>query len=273
MKVILKIIAFISTSGLYAQEIPIQKVYFEFNKHVLLPLEQKKVEAFIQKLDTSSIKSVQIFGYCDDRGSNDYNFKLSDKRVENVQKILLKFGVQSEKIIVTEGKGSIALNVTSKDDIVEVRSRNRRVEIEMVYKNQASHYLKNPRIFYAIQDNHKVGDIVILENILFENGSSDPMLQSKQQLDKVVTALQKNRSLQFEIRGHVCCTPTTYKDAVDRDTQERMLSINRARNVYKYLKSKDINPYRMSYNGYGNKFPLGKGDQLDRRVEFLILKI
>jgi outer membrane protein OmpA-like peptidoglycan-associated protein len=273
MKITLLIVAFFSFSSLFAQELPIQKVYFELDKHVLLQSEQKKIIAFTQKTDTAAIQSVQIYGYCDDRGTNDYNFKLSDRRVEYVQKILLKYGIKSEKIIVTEGKGSIALNAETTEDIEEVRAKNRRVEIEIAPKNAALNYLKNHRVFTTVQDNHKVGDIVILENILFENGSSDPMLQSKQQLDKVVLALQKNRTLQFEIRGHVCCTPTVYKDAVDRDTQERMLSINRARNVYKYLKSKGINPYRMTYNGYGNKFPLGKGEKLDRRVEFLILKI
>jgi outer membrane protein OmpA-like peptidoglycan-associated protein len=35
---------------------------------------------------------------------------------------------------------------------------------------------------------------------------------------------------------------------------------------------KGINPYRMTFKGYGNRFPLGKNDELDRRVEFLITK-
>ena len=49
-------------------------------------------------------------------------------------------------------------------------------------------------------------------------------------------------------------------DAIDEDTHERKLSLNRARNVYKYLISKNISPQRMTYKGCGNKFPLGKGE-------------
>jgi hypothetical protein len=29
----------------------------------------------------------------------------------------------------------------------------------------------------------------------------------------------------------------------------------------------------MTYKGCGNKFPLGKGEDVDRRVEFLITKV
>lgn len=29
----------------------------------------------------------------------------------------------------------------------------------------------------------------------------------------------------------------------------------------------------MTYQGYGNKYPLRKGDDLDRRVEFIITKL
>jgi outer membrane protein OmpA-like peptidoglycan-associated protein len=35
---------------------------------------------FYDKVDTSSIESIQIYGYCDDRGTADYNYKLSEQR-------------------------------------------------------------------------------------------------------------------------------------------------------------------------------------------------
>jgi outer membrane protein OmpA-like peptidoglycan-associated protein len=273
MKIYFKIVAFLFVSSLYAQDLSVQKVYFEFDRYVLIKKEQNAIVDFIKKIDTSKIKTVTIYGYCDDRGTDGYNFKLSDNRVDYVQKILLSRGIKSEKIIVFEGKGRITLNKDTVENLLETRAKNRRVDISIVQKSISDKYLGNHRKFNAIQDYHKVGDLIILENILFELGSSDPTLESRQQLDKAVAALQKNKTLQFEIRGHVCCTSKIYADAVDRDTQERILSANRARSVYKYLKSKGINPYRMTYKGYGNQFPLNKGDRLDRRVEFLIVKI
>jgi outer membrane protein OmpA-like peptidoglycan-associated protein len=34
---------------------------------------------FVLQSDTTQIESIQIYGYCDDRGDNDYNYKLSEK--------------------------------------------------------------------------------------------------------------------------------------------------------------------------------------------------
>lgn len=273
MKIYFKIVPLLFVSSLYAQDLPVQKVYFEFDQYVLIKKEQNAIVDFIKKIDTSKIKTVAIYGYCDDRGTHGYNFKLSDNRVDCVQKILLSHGIKSKKIIVTEGKGKVDIDKDTVVNLPETRAKNRRVDIVMVQKNMSNSYFDNHRKFQTVQDHHKVGDLIVLENILFELGSSDPTLESRRQLDKVVAALQKNKTIQFEIRGHVCCTSKIYTDAVDRDTQERILSINRARNVYRYLKSKGINPYRMTYKGYGNQFPLNKGDRLDRRVEFLIVKI
>lgn len=160
------------------------------------------------------------------------------------------------------------LKKDTEENVAETRSKNRRVDFFIVRKNSFGNGIYN-----SFQENHKVGDRVYLENILFVMGSSKLTNQSKQELDKTIMVLQKNQTLQFEIRGHVCCTPNYYNDAIDEFTHERKLSLNRARNVYNYLMSKKISPQRMTYKGYGNKFPLGKGDALDRRVEFLIVKI
>jgi outer membrane protein OmpA-like peptidoglycan-associated protein len=247
---------FLFFSNLYSQDIPIQKVYFDFDQSVLAKKQQNIIIHFIQKIDTSKAETVQIFGYCDDRETNDYNYKLSDRRVNFAQNILLSHGIKSEKIIISEGKGEVFLDKDTVENLPETRAKNRRVDILMVQKNKTENYYQKHRKFASVQNQHKVGDVIVLENILFEMGSSVPTLQSRQQLDKVAEALQKYQSIQFEIRGHVCCTSKIYVDAIDRDTQERLLSINRARNVYKYLKSKGINPYRMTYHGYGNQSPL-----------------
>jgi outer membrane protein OmpA-like peptidoglycan-associated protein len=84
--------------------------------------------------------------------------------------------------------------------------------------------------------------------------------------------LLKYKTLQFEIQGHVCCVPAYQKEAIDRDTKKRQLSINRSEAVYKYLAFKKIDKKRMTFKGYGNTVPLGKGPEYDRRVELVITK-
>jgi outer membrane protein OmpA-like peptidoglycan-associated protein len=70
----------------------------------------------------------------------------------------------------------------------------------------------------------------------------------------------------------VCCVPPYQREAIDRDTKKRQLSNNRAQSVYKYLIFRKIDKKRMTFKGYGNTVPLGKGQEYDRRVEFVITK-
>jgi outer membrane protein OmpA-like peptidoglycan-associated protein len=85
--------------------------------------------------------------------------------------------------------------------------------------------------------------------------------------------LKRYPNIQIEIQGHVCCTPSFHKDAVDIETRKRELSKNRAERVYKFLHSRGIGKVRMTFKGYGNTQPIGKDEQFDRRVELVITKI
>jgi outer membrane protein OmpA-like peptidoglycan-associated protein len=108
--------------------------------------------------------------------------------------------------------------------------------------------------------------------VLFERGSSQLTVQAKKELDNIALQLLKFKNIQFEVQGHVCCTPTYHREAVDRETKKRELSVNRAKRVYNYLFKKGISDARMTYRGYGNTQSLKQGGALDRRVELLILK-
>lgn len=253
---------------LFAQEKTIETVYFEFDRYALHEKQEQIVVDFIKTIDTTKIESIQIYGYCDDRGDNDYNYKLSKNRVETVQKILTNNGFNKNKIVIIEGKGRVVIRKDTVENLNETRSKNRRVDLILVKKNSFG-----KGIYNSFQKKHTVGDRIFLENILFVMGSSKLTAKSKAELDKIAVQLQKDKTLEFEIRGHVCCTPSYYNDAIDKETKERKLSLNRAKTVYRYLLSKNINSLRMNYKGCGNQFPLGKGDALDRRVEFLISKI
>jgi outer membrane protein OmpA-like peptidoglycan-associated protein len=253
---------------LSAQEKTGETVYFEFDKYHLYEEQIKSIVDFIKKADTTKIESIQIYGYCDDRGNNDYNYTLSINRVKTVQNILLSNGFNQNKIVIVEGKGRVILNNDATENLIETRSKNRRVDLFIVKKNSFRNGIYN-----SFQDDHKVGDRIYLEKILFPLGSSKLTEKSKQELDKIAAVLQTRKSLEFEIKGHVCCTPSYYDDAIDKDSRERKLSLNRAKSTYKYLISKGVNSLRMRYIGCGNKFPSGQGEELDRRVEFLITKL
>ena len=262
MKRGLQILLLLFFVHLSAQEKGTYSVYFEFDKFTINENQISCITDLLKDAKTP-FDAIQLFGYCDDRGSADYNDKLSIKRVASVQKILIANGIALNKIFVCEGRGRVIIAKDSLKNLQKIRDKNRRVDLIFTSKT----------IYTSFPENPKVGDLIILDKIEFEMGSSIVSLKAKKELDKNIVLLQKHKSLRFEIRGHVCCTSSKYNDAIDQETDERNLSINRAKNVFTYLRLKGINPYRMTFKGYGNKFPLGKGDEFDRRVEFLITKI
>lgn len=265
---ICKVLFLFLVFNLSAQNKPIETIYFDFDKYDLTEDQTQVVTHFIKTIDTAKVESIQIYGYCDDRGNDEYNFRLSNNRVSTIQKLLVSTGFNKSKIVILEGKGRVVLRQDTVENLHETRSRNRRVDLIVVKRNSFGKGIRN-----SFKDNLKVGDKIYLDNIFFELGSSKLTPNSKIELDKIAATLQNKKNLQFEIRGHVCCTPTQYTDGIDKETGERRLSWNRAKTVFHYLISKSISKSRMTYQGCGNKFPLGKGDALDRRVEFVITKV
>jgi outer membrane protein OmpA-like peptidoglycan-associated protein len=254
-----------------AQEEIVHSVYFEFDKYALNEKEVNEAIDFIKKTDSTRIESIQIFGYTDDVGKDAYNFKLSTKRANAIQDRFIESGIRSKIIVTIEGKGRILIDDDIVENLPEKRSKNRRVDVVVNLKPLPK--IEIPGFYTTIQKNHIVGDHIYLENVLFQRGSSKLEFKSKTDLDKIARLLQKYKNLQFEIQGHVCCTPQYQKEAIDMDTKKRQLSTNRAQSVYKYLLFKKISKDRMTFKGYGNTVPLGKGSQYDRRVELVITKI
>jgi len=256
---------------IHAQEEAVKSVYFEFDKFNLDEKQAKEVIDFIKNTDSTRIESIQIFGYTDDIGKEAYNFKLSTNRANTIQNKLTQSGIKSKIIVTIEGKGRILIDDDIVDNLPEKRSKNRRVDVVLNLKELPKLVL--PGFYNMIQKNHVVGDHIYLENILFEKGSSHLTTKAKTELDKVALLCLRYKNIEFEIQGHVCCTPPNQREAIDKDTKKRQLSTNRAQSVYKYLVFRRVPKNRMTFKGYGNTVPLGKEPEYDRRVELVITKI
>jgi outer membrane protein OmpA-like peptidoglycan-associated protein len=267
----LKYIPFFILGLAHGQEEAVKSVYFEFDKFSLDEKQTKEVVDFIKNTDSTRIESVEIFGYTDDIGKDDYNFKLSTNRATTIVNALTQNGVKSKIIITIEGKGKILIDDDVLDNLPEKRSKNRRVDVVLNLKELPKLVL--PGFYNMLKKDHVVGDHIYLENILFEKGSSKLLDRAKAELDRVALLTLRYKNIEFEVQGHVCCTPLNQKDAIDKDTKKRQLSVNRALSVYKYLAYRRVPKNRMTYKGYGNKVPLGKDPEYDRRVELVITKI
>ncbi|UGS23705.1 OmpA family protein [Flavobacterium channae] len=270
---LLSLFLFLFSIVSFAQEDEeVHSIFFEFDKYNLKEEQANAVVAFVSKIDTARIESVQIFGYCDDRGKDAYNYTLSTNRANTVKDKLIEKGIKSKIIITLEGKGRIMLDEDMQTNVPEARSKNRRVDVVVNFKPVVIEDLKIPGVYSSIKKDRIVGDRIYLDHVLFERGSSQLTYKAKKELDRIALELHKYKNIHFEIQGHVCCTPTFQKEAIDRDTKKRELSINRAKRVYNYFLMKRISRTRMTFKGYGNTQSLKKGSTLDRRVELLITK-
>lgn len=271
MRKFLILFILLSTCFGFSQEEMVHSVYFDFDKFSIDEKQTKETIDFVKTIDSTRIETVQIYGYTDDVGKDAYNFKLSTNRANAIQQKLTENGITNKIIITIEGKGRILIDDDIVKDLPEKRSKNRRVDIVINLKPLPKLIL--PGTYNMIQKNHIVGDHVYLDNILFEKGSSKLTGKAKAELDKVAMSLHRYKNIQFEIQGHVCCTPPFQKEAIDKETKKRQLSINRAQSVYKYLTFRRVDKKRMTFKGYGNTRPLGKEAEYDRRVELVITKI
>ena len=111
-----------------------------------------------------------------------------------------------------------------------------------------------------------------MENLLFQTGYSYLIEESKKKLDTIAQALLKRPDIYFSVEGHVCCTNGD-RDAIDRKTNIRNLSVARAKYIYDYFASKGIDEGRMRYVGMRRRFPLGGLPENDRRVEIRVTRV
>jgi hypothetical protein len=100
-------------------------IFFELNEiNIGLGFEVEiiKIAEFLKSIPEVKIKTV---GYTDNRGSSNYNLKLSLKRATAVKECLMRRGIEGSRI-VEEGLGEA--NPVGSNDTEEGRKVNRRVE-------------------------------------------------------------------------------------------------------------------------------------------------
>ena len=76
---------FLIPFGLFAQEEIVQSIYFQTNKSDVELKYANELTDFLRKVDSTRVESIEIFGYCDDVGKDDYNRKLSTERANKVK--------------------------------------------------------------------------------------------------------------------------------------------------------------------------------------------
>ena len=107
------------------------KIYFAFDKYYLTTKAKFYLNSIVDALNRVPDAQIMIDGHASSEGQSEYNDILSENRARAVRNYLISRGVDESRI-VTAGHGS---RMPNEDLEFEEMSRDRRVEIKVVYNN------------------------------------------------------------------------------------------------------------------------------------------
>lgn len=73
-------------------------VHFDYNKSDIRPNEQPILDGIARYMQGHPQLIIKVEGHCDDRGSNEYNMALGERRALSIRSYLANLGVTPEKI-------------------------------------------------------------------------------------------------------------------------------------------------------------------------------
>lgn len=229
-------------------------------------------------------QTINIIGYTDYVGSEDYNVKLSKQRAQYVANYFLSMGIKSSQIKQRIGKGEVVrvaeqiggYQADRKVDVILQMRKKAPVKptpLTSINSNSVKTVTPNPVLQKMDID---TGTTFVLDKIYFYAGRHVVKPESLPEIDKLYNALAANNNITIQIEGHICCVRFA-PDALDEDTNELALSANRAKYIYDYLIAKGIDARRLKYRGFGRLRPVvakeltPEDEDRNRRVEIRIL--
>lgn len=254
MRLFLLLFCLITFKGFSQQK---QSFYFNYNESEFSETEKQKIDDWIKLHPNVTV--LKIEGFCDWVGNNQYNNKLSDKRIQAVLSYL-KGKVTIDQAITTKSFGK-----EFKQN--EIQDLNRRVDVYFAYVIDKD---KETKKLDEELGSAKAGEKIKLKNLNFNGGTAVFKSHSYPVLKELLQIMRSNPNLKIEIQGHICC----YTESDDND-----VSAKRALAVYNYLIKSGIDKKRLKYKSFGGSQPIYKipeqseeEREANRRVEILILE-
>jgi peptidoglycan-associated lipoprotein len=113
-------------------EIP--PVYFAYDSAAIRAAEEPKLQSIIEFMQVKGEYTLVIGGHCDDRGSDDYNRSLSERRALSIKEALLAYAPDMESRIDTVAYGEDKPADTGANSAAY--AKNRRGEFEVYAPKQ-----------------------------------------------------------------------------------------------------------------------------------------
>ncbi len=81
-----------------AQTLKTETVYFDFDSSAIKSSERPKVSAVADYLKANAAKAVRVEGNCDERGTEEYNRALGERRALAVREELVRLGIAPTRV-------------------------------------------------------------------------------------------------------------------------------------------------------------------------------
>ena len=196
--------------------------------------------------------------------------KIIDPKGGGWQKLTMKFKAQSEGDWLIIGN----FNADETTMIMAAPSVSN-LNYGYYYLDDVSLRKTEPLLTVPVKDDDlrriklEVGKTIRLKDIFFDTDKADLLPRSNVELNKLVTVLRENPTLEIEVIGHT--------DNVGDVSYNLNLSRRRSAMVIDYLTRNGIAASRLRSNGFGDKQPIRPNEseetrQMNRRVELRILK-
>jgi peptidoglycan-associated lipoprotein len=109
----------------------LKDIYFDFDKYNVRPGDAKTLDVNAQWLKSNPGQLVLIEGHCDERGTNEYNLALGERRAKSTMNYLVSQGVQGRRITI----------ISYGEERPQCTERNEACWV----KNRRAHFLVKPR--------------------------------------------------------------------------------------------------------------------------------
>jgi len=108
------------------RDLSFQTIYFDYDKSIIRSDQRSMLERNAQLLSRYDTVKVRLEGHCDERGTEEYNIALGQRRADSIQSFLSDYGISSNRIsTVTYGE----MRPVDQGHNETAWSKNRRCEI------------------------------------------------------------------------------------------------------------------------------------------------
>jgi len=107
----------------------LQRVHFDFDQFTLSAEARDLLAANAAYLQANSSVRVRIEGHCDERGSDEYNLALGERRAQAAKDYLVSLGIAADRLETISYGEEMPLDASSNED---AWAKNRRAEFKAI---------------------------------------------------------------------------------------------------------------------------------------------